>query len=288
LALASVAAACRDALAGAQMPAQAVEVLFVAMAGGAADGELLAHTDPLRELGIPVAPVFGGDALALFCSGTWRQEGYALIAGTGAVAVSVEAGEVVTSADGMGWLLGDSGSGFWIGRRVVRSALAALGRRGPQTALTGLLLADLGLAPGDFAWMGEGRPPELAAAMGALYQLRPVELARFAPLAFKAGDDRVAARIVSDAGQALAATLGAVMDPARPGPVVLGGGTLTHHPELVRRVVEGIPEGAATQVQAVPDGLAGAATQALRAVGVTVDRPVFDRIRESMAALPKL
>ena len=280
LAAASVAAAAGEALARAGVSGAEAELCLVAMAGGMAPAEEQTYRDHLSALGLSVPLVFEGDALAIFCSGTWLDTGYALIVGTGAAAIRVEGGRTVVERDGLGWLLGDDGSGFWIGHHVVRAALAALEGRGPATKLTDLVLADVNGSPSP-GWATRGRPPQLAAVMELLYQGRPVELARFAPLAFQAAPDPVADRIVASAAGALATTLASVMRPVASGPVVFGGGTLVHNPGLARRVAATLP----TEPQLVTDGLAGAAVLALRAAGQVVDADVFTRIVQSLEQL---
>lgn len=51
-----------------------------------------------------------------------------VIAGTGSVAARIEDHRLVASAGGHGWLLGDEGSAFWLGREAVRATLHALDR----------------------------------------------------------------------------------------------------------------------------------------------------------------
>ena len=48
------------------------------------------------------------------------------MAGTGAVAGRIVGGELRERRDGWGWLLGDEGSGFWLGREAVRATLTRL------------------------------------------------------------------------------------------------------------------------------------------------------------------
>ncbi|MCA9241843.1 MAG: hypothetical protein KDA37_16650 [Planctomycetales bacterium] len=64
----------------------------------------------------------------------------AVIAGTGSVAFFVNATGVVTSSGGWGHLLGDEGSGFAIGRRVLREALSELASQAPAAPCTELVL----------------------------------------------------------------------------------------------------------------------------------------------------
>src|SRR5262249_12478649 len=49
-------------------------------------------------------------------------------------------------AGGWGYMLGDEGSGYWIGRAALRAVLREADRRGPATLLTGLLLQFYGIA----------------------------------------------------------------------------------------------------------------------------------------------
>ena len=122
----------------------------------------------------------------------------------------MEGGRQVAVADGLGWLLGaDEGSGFWIGQRVVRAALADLDGRGPATALTPLLLARLGVA----APSGAGDREPILSLVRALYDGPPVRLADHARLVFEVDADGTADRILDDAAAALERTLSAVRLP---------------------------------------------------------------------------
>jgi glucosamine kinase len=56
-------------------------------------------------------------------------------AGTGVVVLGVAPDGSASRADGLGYLLGDDGSGFAIGRAGIRAALRAREGRGPDTAL---------------------------------------------------------------------------------------------------------------------------------------------------------
>jgi len=265
-------------------PADDVALVLLAMAGASSLSGPEVFAAELAPLGVDAPIVFAPDLLATFCSGTWRPDGYALVAGTGATAVRVEDGRVTRTADGLGWLLGDDGSGFSVGRRVARAAVADLDRRGPRTELTTLLLGELGLA--DDGALLHGRPAVLQRLIETLYALRPVELARFALLAFRAAGDPVADDIVRGAADALLHTLEAVFDPHVDGPVVLGGGTLAKHDELVERIAAArASRGSAPEIQRVEDGAVGAAVIALREASVTVDAPVFERVRRTLATL---
>ena len=240
---------------------------------GASGSEHPGIASGLAAAGVVAPYVVESDLLAMYCAGTPEPDGYGLVAGTGAAAIRVRGGAVETSADGMGWLLGDEGSGFWIGHQVARAVVADLDGRGMPTALTPLVLDALGVADG---------PESVSRLVGAVYADRPVHLARLAPLAFAVGDDATAAAIVEGASQALAHTLASVLDDGIEGPLVLGGSVLLHQQSLAASVGASYP---ARPVITVADGTAGAAALALRNHGVVVDRDVFARIAATLAAL---
>ncbi len=282
----ALGAAVRQAAESAGVLPASITGAAVAMAGArsvrlAAGPEHPAITAALSAAGVDAPFVVESDLLAMYCAGTSELDGHALVAGTGSAAIRVRDGEVEAVSDGSGWLLGDEGSGFWIGHHVVRAVVADLDGRGPSTALTTLVLAGLGIDD-----THESRASHLSRLTETVYGMRPVELARFAPVAFTVGDDGAAVAIVEGASQALARTLGTALDDGIAGPLVLGGSVLLHQ-ERVAAAVETFfrGQGGAGDVVRVADGVGGAAALALRHRGVTVDPAVFARIGESLAAL---
>lgn len=287
LAAASVAEGVASALANAGVAGESVAGVTFSMAGGMTTADKDAFVRRLAPLGVQVEPVLVSDVLASFCSGTATLWGYALVAGTGAGAIRVEDGVQAVVADGLGWLLGDGGSGFWIGREVAKAAFADMDGRGPATALTDLVLARLGL-DGRGPRGASGRPEAMQSALRLVYAMRPVELAQFADLAFGLPGDDVAGGLVERATATLAHTLRAVAVPGVDGPVVLAGGVLAHNPRLAAGV-EALcaPAMPRARFTVVSDGAVGAVVLALRGVGATVDQPVFDTIRRTLATLER-
>jgi N-acetylglucosamine kinase-like BadF-type ATPase len=277
-AAASVAESVVEALRVAEMPPAGIRVVVLAMAGAGSTSVAPEIRSSLAGIGLDAPLVFESDLLATYFSGTHRPDGYAVIAGTGAGAIRVEGGRQVAVADGLGWLLGDEGSGFWIGRRVVRAALADLDGRGPSTALTPLMLARLGVP----APSGAGDREPILAVVRALYAGPPVRLADYAGLAFEVEGDGAADRILDDAAAALARTLAAVRSPTVTGPVVLGGGILGRGPQVADRLAAA---DGAEEVHAVADGAVGVSVRALRHAGVDVDKAVFTRVATSLTAV---
>jgi hypothetical protein len=132
-----------------------------------------------------------------------------LFAGTGTIAAWIADGEVKHRIDGHGWLVGDDGSGFWLGRQAVRAVLAELDGRGEPTLLRA---AVLGTVAGDR--VPPDRADQLATLREAVYNQPPIALRRFAglvPAAAEAGD-RVAKRIVDRSVRLLVDTFAAAVD----------------------------------------------------------------------------
>ena len=284
----ALGAAVRQATASAHVLPASIAGAAVAMAGSrsvrlAAGPEHPGITAGLSAAGVDAPFVVESDLLAMFCAGSSDLDGHALVAGTGSAAIRVRDGEVEAVSDGTGWLLGDEGSGFWIGHHVVRAVVADLDGRGPSTGLTPLVLARLGIDDGQ-----QSRRSSLNRLTEIVYDMRPVQLAQFAQLAFTVGDDAAAVAIVEGASQALARTLGTVLDHRTDGPLVLGGSVLLHQATVAVAVETSFRrQGGAGRVVTVADGVAGAAVLALRNRGATVDPAVFGRIDASLAALRK-
>jgi len=87
------------------------------------------------------------DAVAALAAGTWGEAGIVLIAGTGSIACGYDPEHALyVRAGGWGYLLGDEGSGFDLGRRGLMAVLRRHDGRGPDTMLVDLVLGHLGLA----------------------------------------------------------------------------------------------------------------------------------------------
>ncbi|GAB96385.1 N-acetylglucosamine kinase-like BadF-type ATPase [Kineosphaera limosa] len=158
--------------------------------------------------------------------------GSLLLAGTGAVAAGFVDWTLRNRRDGLGWLLGDSGSGVWIGRRVLRAVAAHLDG-GPATSMTAPVLTLLDVQPVTSAAARDGDSPAAEPVVDAHDLLRmtdglpPAAWGRCAPIALThAADDEQAARIVDEAAAALLTSLAGLADEGAAGPVVLAGGLL--------------------------------------------------------------
>lgn len=173
--------------------------------------------------GVTARPMVVTDLEIAFRSVSSSPRGRLLLAGTGAIAAAFDDWQPVARRDGLGWLLGDTGSGVWLGRRVLRAVAADLDG-GVPTAMTPAVLAHLGIA-------GATDPQRLVAATDGL---PPAAWAQLAPVALAwAGRDEVATALVEGCGRGLLATLRALPG-ARADPVVLAGGLLAAGPLRAR------------------------------------------------------
>ena len=278
----SIIAAVEGAVADAGGGPFDIIVALIALAGPRAHVALGKLEAVFHAAGLTGPIVFAGDLLAMFASAAPATDGYCVVAGTGAGAVRIHAGEIDRVVDAAGWLLGDSGSGYWLGQQAARAVVAELEGHGETTVLTPALLDAFEIPRSDERQ--NGRPLHLIALIDAVYALRPIELARFAPLVIAHRSDPVALKLIARAEQYLITDFATVFDKGMPGPVALGGGVMPH--------LTGVPIGIADVVRAaghlpdihlVADGAVGAIVLAMRAVGITVDQAMFDSIAASVS-----
>jgi len=100
----------------------------------------------MRRIGYKAKTLVVNDALVALEAGAPDQPGVVVIAGTGSIAYGRNDRNQAARAGGWGYVLGDEGSGYWIGRAALRAVLREADRRGPGTALTSLLLKFYGVA----------------------------------------------------------------------------------------------------------------------------------------------
>jgi glucosamine kinase len=280
-AFAEIAAAIFRAAAAAGVALAEIEAVTLASAGGAAFEERFL-ADAMAGIGITAPCVRKGDLVALFSSGTHATSGYSLVAGTGATAVRIVDNAEVQTIDGLGWLLGDTGSGFWIGHQVARAVASALDGR-TATSMVGPALEVLGIEP-DLA-LRAGRPLASHELIRVVYTQSPFVLAALAPVAFLDEGDAVSVGIVEAAAHGLAQAVIDVHAEDVEGPLVLGGGVMSGQPRLREGTVAALGEaGLRLPVINAADGLVGASILGLRDAGVTIDAAAFETVRLTTAA----
>jgi glucosamine kinase len=217
----------------------------------------------LSLAGVAAPTAFDTDFGIAFRSASPSPDGRLLLAGTGAVAAAYSRWEMTRRLDGLGWLLGDSGSGSWIGREALRAVAADLDGRGEPTTLSAQLLDHYRIV---------NEPDAAQALVRVTDGTRAAEWARVTPFVISSDGDPVASRILDAAAAALTDTLSFAGD----GPTVLAGGILGAA-ALRRRVEERI---GATEYADHP--VVGAVALAADECGATINREALARaLRES-------
>lgn len=210
------------------------------------------------------------DGIVAFAAGTDQPDGTLILAGTGAVTAALVDRTMTTTVDGHGWLVGDLGSAFWLGREAVVHTLRTLDLGLDPTPLVTAVLNHYRIA----APMHPAPPRHVQAEIEvAIYRDAPVHLARLAPLVTSLVDrDPAAARIVTEAAGHLVQAASLVRDASDASPVVLAGSLLTAETpvatavrEQVRRSWPDAPIGEAR------DGASAAAWLALVHSGLIAD-----------------
>jgi N-acetylglucosamine kinase-like BadF-type ATPase len=100
----------------------------------------------MRRIGFKARVVVVNDALVALVAGAGDGEGVVVVAGTGSIAYGRDGSGRAARAGGWGYLLGDEGGGFWIGRAALTAVVRQFDGRGPVTLLTPMILEHLGLS----------------------------------------------------------------------------------------------------------------------------------------------
>lgn len=165
------------------------------------------------------------DAVTAHLGALDGADGAVIALGTGAVALGKYQGSW-RRVDGWGHLLGDRGSGSWIGMRALQAAMLAYDGVAPE-----------GAALLDAAQLRFGDPYEWPGQLYARDDRAGVMAAFASEVSALAATDSESARIVAEAVRAAAASVLAALDPAQP-PVVCAVGGLMQS----ERVASGLAE----------------------------------------------
>lgn len=171
-------------------------IVYMALAGSAREEDKAKIRTALQaRMPERVTCVIDHDAKGALAAGTWHETGLVLIAGTGSIVYAFQSAEVEPiRVGGWGYLLGDEGSGFDIGKQGISAVLKEYDGRDTPTKMTDLLLEHLGRTdPGDM--------------IPAIYGAENVRgnIATVAKIVFSAAEngDEVAQDILDDAKENL-------------------------------------------------------------------------------------
>jgi len=189
--------------------------------------QLVATATDAREVWI------SDDTVTAHAGALGGEWGISLRVGTGVACLAVPPDDgVPVVIDGHGYLLGDDGAGYWIGREGLRAVLRSVDGRGGYTTLSQV-------AAERFGDLGDlhVRIHDLPRAVNEIGQFAQ------AVLTAAAEDDRVASIVITRAAGALAETVQAAVGATGVRgdvPVVLGGRLLTRPSILRDRIVPAI------------------------------------------------
>ncbi|PRY46328.1 N-acetylglucosamine kinase [Umezawaea tangerina] len=209
------------------------------------------------------------DCEAAFAAGSASPDGTVVVAGTGSIAARIVDHKLRGTTGGYGWLLGDEGSAFWMGRSAVRDTLGQLETDEPLSALAE---AVLGMSLVETAQ----RRRMWSRLITVVNSSPPIGLARYAPLvsAMAADQDPHALDIVDTAARLLADTAMAAREPGERTPIVLVGSLVGPSSPVGDRLRSLLRARTGATVRVATEGAAGAAwLAALDLLGPTAPRP---------------
>lgn len=240
----------------------AAAVLAVA---GTNTPSVVAHVRQAR----PASWIVVNDVVGAWATATGAAAGVAVISGTGSNVFGVGRDGRSWRAGGWGHLLGDEGSGYWIGVQAIKAALRDRERSGPPTALSELVPAFFD-APS-------------VEALATLVYSKPLTKSDVAALATETAElagrgDEVAREIFARGARELAGQVGAVIaqtglaDGREPFPVGLIGSAFKAGALFVGPLADAVhavaPLAEVDRVEMAPVG--GSLLLAARACGATL------------------
>jgi N-acetylglucosamine kinase-like BadF-type ATPase len=218
------------------------------------------------------------DARTNLMSASAGQPGIVVIAGGGAVAFGLTGDGRSWSCSGWGYVIGDEGSGYFIGRAAINSFFRAIDRRGPETSLSQSILASF-------------RLNSAVELKYAIFQgrLSFSDIAALVPLvsqAAKEGDD-CARSILGGAGRELghaAVTVGHVLGlDAEPHEVYPTGGVFQETEFLGRAFLETVASGMpqARVCQPAFEPVVGTVFVALQRLSISTSPDIIQQLKDS-------
>ena len=215
-----------------------LERIVVGLAGvdRVADHTLMLNAIEKLNIVVPINILLDNDA-KLILYALPKAVGVGLIAGTGSIALGCNSGGKTARAGGWGYVCGDEGSGYDLGRKALQAAVRYADKRGPKTRLLKMILQEWQLN-------------EASEIIGKVYQSGAPSnqsIASLARLVFEAEaqGDTTAQKLVAQAAQELALAVKVTAVEVGLGqteeaglPLALAGGLLVNFDSLRQKVIE--------------------------------------------------
>ncbi|MBM4087273.1 MAG: ATPase [Planctomycetes bacterium] len=277
-AVGSVKEAVRAVTAAAGLSEVVCEVLCAGLAGVGRESDRMAMRPAIERLGLSRKVLLDHDAAIALAGATGCKPGVIVLAGTGSVAFGMNADGQQVRSGGLGHLLGDEGSAYWIGLRALNAAARALDGRGPETLMAAKLTAQLGAS-------------NLMGIVDGIYRTYKDKsnVAAFARLAGEAAaaGDRLAQEILAEAGRELALAANAVArrlwPPAQPFELAYAGGVFNLGEAVLRsfrdEVLQSTPHARIGAARHKP--VVGAVMLALKEMGAALSDELLGRLGEA-------
>ncbi|HEX8235372.1 MAG TPA: BadF/BadG/BcrA/BcrD ATPase family protein [Abditibacteriaceae bacterium] len=219
-AIENVVIAIEDSLAAASLDLSDAVSCGLGLAGACTATEQRTLTDALAPFAKGLEIVVDEDAAAAQAGAFGGEPGAICIAGTGANCFGTNAQGERARADGLGPLLGDRGSGYWIGEAALRAVCrahdgAAHDGAAPCPALSEGVMRHYNTASVDELVQLVYRP-----------EFTKDRVAALVPVVLQSQVDEAAQQILQAAGEELAATAGAVLRRLNLNRVAVSGGVL--------------------------------------------------------------
>ena len=268
----------RDLLGGVGVPEESVTRFVFGLAGAGRKSDQETIVNLFTDTSIRDRVIVESDAIVALIGAFENQPGIILIAGTGAICFGMSASGEVLRTGGYGYLLGDEGSGYAIGREAIIRALKSHDGRGEETSLRSLLEHRYKIA-------------SIAHIIPLVYQdkIDRMAIANLAPLVFREArrNDGVSKEIIRHAGRALGELVLAVSkrlelkgEPIR---VAFIGSVFKQKKMLIDPIRE-VLDAVSTHVEITDPLLSpcvGAAILGLESAGVRIAPPVLKELRDS-------
>ncbi|MBI5931092.1 MAG: hypothetical protein HY862_17415 [Chloroflexi bacterium] len=197
-----------------------IRAVGIGVAGASADHSADWLDEVVREITPNARICPSADQEIALVGAHGKREGLLILAGTGSVAYGINPAGEAAVVGGWGYLLGDEGSGYWLGLSALKAVAQASERRAEATTLAKILLNQLNLA----------KPRDLIRWLYA--EQRHAEIAQFAPLVLAQAEagDAVAHQLVQEAVDQLVGHIVALREILNfpDAPIAFAGGLLAH------------------------------------------------------------
>jgi N-acetylglucosamine kinase-like BadF-type ATPase len=172
------------------------------LAGAGRQDDQLAVKKAVESLGYTDQVLVQSDAFIALMGAFCGFPGVIIIAGTGSICFGLDEKNQIHRSGGWGYLLGDEGSGYFIGHQALLAALKDFDGRGEKTELLENIVSTIGLSSLD----------QIVRKIYIENSFQKEDIASLAPLVFEcaAQKDIVAQKIISNTGKEMAKMIVAV------------------------------------------------------------------------------